>query len=195
MGWAAAHPCRWVLCCISPGSEWPLRGAAFSRKTRPVSLNSRTMEQTPQSLQELCERFVTWAESRPDIRFKVETEPVQIELEHATSLGLVVNELIANCYEHAFPDRALGRGRCGLADANRRDFDHGTARRSSQPGRDGQRGRHSGQLHPAVGESEAGGSELQCRSARGRRRSDRSWRRGLRKRGRVVFVHRPMDWS
>ena len=26
------------------------------------------MEQTPQSLQELCERFVTWAESHPDIR-------------------------------------------------------------------------------------------------------------------------------
>lgn len=39
-----------------------------------------------------------------DIKLKCETEPLRINLDNATALGIIITELINNAYLHAFPD-------------------------------------------------------------------------------------------
>jgi two-component sensor histidine kinase/ABC-type multidrug transport system ATPase subunit len=45
-------------------------------------------------------------DSQSRIEIVIDTEDLYISYRSATSLGLVVNELLANCFEHAFPDGA-----------------------------------------------------------------------------------------
>lgn len=40
---------------------------------------------------------------RPDITVKVEAVDLILDMEHATPLALIANELILNCFKHAFP--------------------------------------------------------------------------------------------
>ena len=40
------------------------------------------------------------------IKLQVLTEPIFLNLENATSCGLVANRLVSNTLKHAFPDRA-----------------------------------------------------------------------------------------
>jgi two-component sensor histidine kinase len=43
------------------------------------------------------------------IHFQIELPDLYITYKIATSLGLVVNELLANCFEHAFPEGREGK--------------------------------------------------------------------------------------
>jgi PAS domain S-box-containing protein len=59
-------------------------------------------------LQDLVDRLArSYAVDAENIRVHTEVEPIALNIETATPLGLVVNELVANCFTHAFP---TGRG-------------------------------------------------------------------------------------
>ena len=47
--------------------------------------------------------------SRPEISFEIVTEDMVLDMERATPLALIANELILNCLKHAFPARRAGR--------------------------------------------------------------------------------------
>lgn len=49
------------------------------------------------------------AYGRPSIEVRVDAEEVLLDLETALPVGLLVNELIANSFKHAFPDGREGR--------------------------------------------------------------------------------------
>jgi two-component sensor histidine kinase/ActR/RegA family two-component response regulator len=58
-------------------------------------------------LSSLCESFQTLeVVAYPNIRMTCQCEPVVLDLDTVTALGLVVAELIANSFHHAFPDGA-----------------------------------------------------------------------------------------
>ncbi len=54
----------------------------------------------------ICAQFV----SGQDIRFSVRAARVEVDLDIAVSCGLILNELIANAYKHAFPGGRPGSG-------------------------------------------------------------------------------------
>ena len=55
-------------------------------------------------LTSLCESFhVLETVAHPEVRLTCQCEPVMLDLDTVTALGLVVAELIANSYHHAFP--------------------------------------------------------------------------------------------
>lgn len=55
------------------------------------------------------------AAERRQIHILIEAEPVQVGLETAVPLGLVLNELISNCLKHAFPEGGPGTVTVSLA--------------------------------------------------------------------------------
>jgi two-component sensor histidine kinase/ActR/RegA family two-component response regulator len=56
-------------------------------------------------LASLCESFHELEDIRqPNIRLNCNVEPIVLDLDNVTALGLVVSELVANSYAHAFPD-------------------------------------------------------------------------------------------
>lgn len=48
-------------------------------------------------------------EARPEIRVTLDADPVRLQVEKAMPLALLCNELLSNCYKHAFPDAREGR--------------------------------------------------------------------------------------
>jgi two-component sensor histidine kinase len=48
-------------------------------------------------------------EARPQVKLSLEADPVRLRLEKAMPLALLVNELLSNCYRHAFPNDRDGR--------------------------------------------------------------------------------------
>ena len=48
------------------------------------------------------------------VAVEIEAEAVELSLEHAMPIGLLINELVSNCYKHAFPDRQEGIIRISL---------------------------------------------------------------------------------
>jgi two-component sensor histidine kinase/CheY-like chemotaxis protein len=59
-------------------------------------------------LTSLCESFHDLEDiQQPNVLLTCNVEPVVLDLDSVTALGLVVSELVANSYDHAFPD---GRG-------------------------------------------------------------------------------------
>jgi PAS domain S-box-containing protein len=61
-------------------------------------------------LQTLAEQlFFSFKLDRDRIELKFELEPVLLNIETATPCGLIVSELIANVFEHAFPDNRKGQ--------------------------------------------------------------------------------------
>ena len=56
-------------------------------------------------LSSLCENFLGLEKTqRPNIEMKWDFAPIILDLDSVTALGLVVSELVANSYSHAFPD-------------------------------------------------------------------------------------------
>jgi two-component sensor histidine kinase len=56
-------------------------------------------------LSSLCESFLDLEKTqRPNIGMKCNFAPIILDLDSVTALGLVVSELVANSYSHAFPD-------------------------------------------------------------------------------------------
>ena len=56
-------------------------------------------------LSSLCESFLDLEKTqRPNIEMKCNFAPIILDLDSVTALGLVVSELVANSYGHAFPD-------------------------------------------------------------------------------------------
>lgn len=50
----------------------------------------------------------------PDVNFSVDMEPVFLDVNIGIPCGLIVNELVSNCFKHAFPDRRKGAIRLGI---------------------------------------------------------------------------------
>jgi PAS domain S-box-containing protein len=48
-------------------------------------------------------------EARSDIEVSLAADPVRLRVEKAMPLALLANELLSNCYRHAFPQRRQGR--------------------------------------------------------------------------------------
>jgi two-component sensor histidine kinase/ActR/RegA family two-component response regulator len=58
-------------------------------------------------LSSLCESFLDLERTqRPNVEMKCNFAPIILDLDSVTALGLVVSELVANSYSHAFPDGA-----------------------------------------------------------------------------------------
>jgi two-component sensor histidine kinase len=63
----------------------------------------------------LAENLVRSYQVEPErLRLVVETDEVWLSAEKAMSCGLILNELIANCVKHAFPDGRSGTVRVTL---------------------------------------------------------------------------------
>ena len=60
-------------------------------------------------LKSLCVALAEFFEAqRPDIKIIVQTDSLVVDVEDATALGVIVNELVTNSYEHAFDDDGKG---------------------------------------------------------------------------------------
>src|SRR5690606_23779516 len=57
----------------------------------------------------LCERMADALGGGQRIRIDVDAEPVELSLDIAVSLALMVNEIVTNSAKHAFPDQSEGR--------------------------------------------------------------------------------------
>ena len=56
-------------------------------------------------LESLCASFgASENAEHPEVKLTCRGEPVVLDLDSATAMGLVISELIANSYAHAFPD-------------------------------------------------------------------------------------------
>ena len=56
-------------------------------------------------LESLCASFgASQSAEHPEVKLTCRGEPVVLDLDSATAMGLVISELIANSYAHAFPD-------------------------------------------------------------------------------------------
>lgn len=61
-------------------------------------------------VKELCEHLAQLGfSSHSQVVIKVDVEPLQIGIETAIPLGVILNELISNCFKHAFPDGRQGQ--------------------------------------------------------------------------------------
>ena len=49
-----------------------------------------------------------YSEKRNDVNVILNSDEVNLEIDTAISLGLIVNELLSNCFKHAFPDQRTG---------------------------------------------------------------------------------------
>ena len=65
-------------------------------------------------LTELCQRLASGA-TNDRIAIEVEAEPLEVNSEDAVQMGIVVNELITNAVEYAYPSPAQGRILVNLA--------------------------------------------------------------------------------
>ncbi len=66
-------------------------------------------------LKQLCQRlFRTLVMTPGTIQLRLELAPVQMAIDQAIPCGLIVNELVTNCFKHAFPDQAGGEVRIAL---------------------------------------------------------------------------------
>ncbi|RYG73974.1 hypothetical protein EON80_02770 [bacterium] len=61
-----------------------------------------------QVVTQICESLVKTMDSRDNITFDTDLQSVHLPSRQATSLALVLNELILNSFEHAFPHRERG---------------------------------------------------------------------------------------
>lgn len=64
-------------------------------------------------IKEYIELFVDrikyfYSDCNKNVTFKTEVESIKIPIDIAIPLGIVINELISNCYKHAFPDNYNG---------------------------------------------------------------------------------------
>ena len=50
----------------------------------------------------------SYSDTYKEIRFHLEIDPVSLNIETALPCGMIVNELVANCIQHAFPQSATG---------------------------------------------------------------------------------------
>ena len=58
--------------------------------------------------------FRSMAPKEGQVALKLDLMPVQVSMDQATPCGLLVNELIANCFKHAFPAGQSGEVRVGV---------------------------------------------------------------------------------
>ena len=58
------------------------------------------------SLVEMLLKF--YSEKSNDINVSLKSDEVNLEIDTAISMGLIVNELVSNCFKHAFPDGMNG---------------------------------------------------------------------------------------
>jgi two-component sensor histidine kinase len=66
-------------------------------------------------LRDLCDRLSESLLEHGRVGIELECQPVEATVEHAVSIGLIVNELVTNAAKHAFPGRACGVIRVALS--------------------------------------------------------------------------------
>jgi len=81
-------------------------------------------------LQDLCERLSRALFEDGGVKLIAECQPVDVLVEQAVSLGLIVNELVTNAAKHAFPNGGRGEIRVSLS-----NFDDTLHLRVSDTGR------------------------------------------------------------
>lgn len=71
------------------------------------SQSNRDSIQMGSFISRLC-AAIAHIEGRSGIRLSLQVEPLEVPIETATRVGLVVSELITNCYQHAFERMDMG---------------------------------------------------------------------------------------
>jgi len=67
-------------------------------------------------LKSLVEMFLTfYKEKKEDITVSLNCDAVYLEIDTAISMGLIVNELLSNCFKHAFPGEKTGEIKINLS--------------------------------------------------------------------------------
>jgi two-component sensor histidine kinase len=93
-----------------------------ARRVQAMAAAHRMLQATPDLadvdvravLREVVET-VQRAHDRPEIVIALDVAPIRCDVDVATTLGLLANELLANVYQHAYPDRRPGTVMVALA--------------------------------------------------------------------------------
>jgi PAS domain S-box-containing protein len=66
-------------------------------------------------LGDLAQQFVRAQAGAAAIRLRLDLQPIEVEIDQAIPCGLILQELLSNCFKHAFPEAQGGEIRVALA--------------------------------------------------------------------------------
>lgn len=86
----------------------------LSRLYQLLGQDSRTEVDLSSYIRLVCDSLAS-TYGRPGVGIGLELEPITLDLKRATSLGLILNELVTNSLKHAFPGESGGRVEVALS--------------------------------------------------------------------------------